>query len=99
MKMKRFFALLLTLTLLLGLMPAWAVSEDELQAAVNQSAAYVLKTVKSPGVGSIGGEWAVIGLARSGYDVPQSYWEDYYHTVEETVAACGGVLHEKKYTE
>lgn len=99
MKIKRFFALLLTLTLLLGLMPAWAVSESELQAAVNQSAASVLKTVKSPQVGSIGGEWAVIGLARSGYDVPQSYWEDYYHTVEETVAACGGVLHEKKYTE
>ncbi|MGN0994880.1 MAG: S-layer homology domain-containing protein [Butyricicoccus sp.] len=99
MKIKRFFALLLTLTLLLGLMPAYAVSESELQAAVNQSAAYMLKTVKSPGVGSIGGEWAVIGLARSGYDVPQSYWDNYYQVVEETVAACGGVLHERKYTE
>ncbi len=99
MKIKRFFALLLTLTLLLGLTPAYAVSESELQAAVNQSAAYMLKTVKSPGVGSIGGEWAVIGLARSGYDVPQSYWEAYHQTVEKTVAACGGVLHEKKYTE
>ena len=71
MKIKRFFALFLTLALLISLTPAWAVSESELQAAVNQSAAYMLKTVKSPQVGSIGGEWAVIGLARSGYDVPQ----------------------------
>ena len=48
---------------------------------------------------SIGGEWAVLGLARSGYDVPDSYYQDYYATVEAYVTACDGKLHDKKYTE
>ena len=76
-----------------------AVTDDELSTAVTGSAKYMLDTVESPQVGSIGGEWAVIGLARSGYPVPQEYWDGYYATVEEYVEACGGVLHDKKYTE
>lgn len=68
-------------------------------AELEETAAHVYATVKSPQVGSIGGEWAVLGLARSGYDVPAGYYQDYLATVEEYVAACGGVLHEKKYTE
>jgi hypothetical protein len=57
------------------------------------------RAVKTPQVGSIGGEWAVIGLARSGYDLPQEYWDNYYATVEDYVESCKGVLHKKKYTE
>ena len=64
--------LLLTLVLLLGLsVPAAAVSEDALSAALTDTAQYVYQTVKSPQVGSIGGEWAVLGLARSGFAVPE----------------------------
>jgi len=63
------------------------------------AAKYVYNAVKKPEVGSIGGEWAVIGLARGGYNVPQSYWDTYYNTVEKYVKDCGGVLHERKYTE
>ena len=37
----------------------------------------------TPGVGSIGGEWAVLGLARSGRDVPS----DYYDAVVDHVKA------------
>ena len=97
---KSVFALLLILALTAGLCAgALAVSDAELEAAAEKSAAYMLNTVKSPQVGSIGGEWAVIGLSRSGYDVPQEYWDGYYSTVEEYVISCGGVLHEKKYTD
>ena len=98
---KRVLSLLLALCLLLGLsVPAFAASaENTLADAVSGSAAYMLKTVATPQVGSIGGEWAVIGLARSGYAVPQSYWDNYYKTVEEYVTACKGNLHDKKYTE
>ena len=53
----------------------------------------------APSVGSIGGEWAVIALARSGYAAPQSYWDDYYSRVKQEVLACRGVLHARKYTE
>lgn len=34
-----------------------------------------------PGVGSIGGEWSIIGLARGGYAVPDGYYEAYYQNV------------------
>ena len=53
----------------------------------------------APVTGSIGGEWAVIGLARSGYPVPANYFDDYYARVEKYVKNCSGVLHERKYTE
>lgn len=96
----RSLTLLLTLCLVLSLtVPAWAVSNDELQSYVTKSGAYILDTVKNPQVGSIGGEWAVLGLARSGYDVPDGYFEEYYATVEAYVKACSGALHVKKYTE
>ena len=97
---KRGLSLLLTLVLMLSLcVPAMAVSKSELTSAISESAAYMLNAVKEPQVGSIGGEWAVIGLARSGYDVPQKYWNNYYAAVEDYVESCKGVLHKKKYTE
>ena len=97
---KRGLSLLLTLVLMLSLcVPAMAVSKSDLISAVSESAAYMLNAVKAPHVGSIGGEWAVIGLARSGYGVPQKYWDNYYAAVEDYVESCKGVLHKKKYTE
>ena len=95
---KRILCLVLIAVLMLGLcVPALAA--DNLGALVEKSAEYMLNTVTEPQVGSVGGEWAVIGLARSGYDVPQNYWDDYYAAVEDYVESCNGVLHKKKYTE
>ncbi|MDR1558268.1 MAG: S-layer homology domain-containing protein [Clostridiales bacterium] len=78
---------------------AFAASADELDKAVKDTATYMLQTVKNPEVGSVGGEWAVIGLARSGYDVPASYYTTYYKAVEKYVKDHNGILHEKKYTD
>lgn len=72
---------------------------DPLDAALADTARSVYQTVASPQVGSVGGEWAVLGLARSGCEVPKEYYEDYFAAVEKQVRACGGVLHDKKYTE
>ena len=95
---KRIICLLLAVVLILSLsVPALAAYD--LDDIVQASAKYLLNTVKEPQVGSIGGEWAVIGLARSGYDIPQSYWDDYYTAVEEYVKSRDGVLHKKKYTD
>ena len=98
---KRGLSLLLALIMLCSLSVSAfaAVSEDTIASAITDTAAYLYKTVKSPQVGSIGGEWAVVGLARSGYAVPEKYYQDYYAAVEDYVKACKGVLHEKKYTE
>ena len=98
---KRIVSLLLALLLALSLTPAAfaAVDNGTLAGAVAGTAAYIYQTTPAPQVGSIGGEWAVLGLARSGCSVPEKYYQDYYATVEKYVKDCKGVLHDKKYTE
>ena len=98
-KIRRMAGLILAILLLANLYLPAAAAQTTLQEAVAKSAAYMLDRVSQPQVGTIGGEWAVIGLARSGYEVPQSYWDTYYAVVEEQVEASQGVLHDKKYTE
>ena len=97
-RIKRISAWILALAILLTLtVPTLAASS--VQNEVQGSAAYMVSAVKAPEVGSIGGEWAVIGLARSGYSVPKDYFDNYYVNVEKYVKSCNGVLHERKYTE
>lgn len=103
-KLKQFICALLVFVLLTGASAvSLAASPATLDSAVNGAAAYLYKTTPNPQVGSIGGEWAVIGLARSGYDVTDTYYEayykTYYKTVEQYVRDCKGILHTKKYTE
>ena len=84
MRRTRLLSVLTALALVLGLaFPASAAVS--LEDAVEGTAAYMARTVKYPQVGPIGGEWAVIGLARSGCGVPEGYYEDYYATVEAYV--------------
>lgn len=98
--MKTGLSLLLALMILFGSgQAAFAATKQTVNAAVEDTAAYIYKTVKKPQVGSIGGEWAVLGLARSGFKAPEQYYRDYYVNVEAYVRDCKGVLHDKKYTE
>lgn len=95
MKMiRKITALLLAVLLCAAALPAFA-ADDPLNAAAD----YVYRTVQTPQPGSVGGEWAVLGLARSGYAVPQSWYDGYYAALEKYVASCGGVLSTRKYTE
>ena len=97
-QIRKFAALILAFSVLFSLaVPAFAASS--VQSEMNKSAAYMVSAVKAPEIGSIGGEWAVLGLARSGYSVPANYYDDYYARVEKYVKNCSGVLHERKYTE
>lgn len=98
---KQILAVLLMLLFFLHIsMPAFAaVTENQLKTAVEGSAASMLQTIKEPQFGSIGGEWAIIGLVRSGAAVPQHYRDTYYANVESYVRAQNGVLHTRKYTE
>lgn len=73
--------------------------EEDLAFLTAQTGAYIWKSLPEPGIGSVGGEWAILGLARSGVEVPEGYFQDYYARVEDYVAEKQGVLHEVKYTE
>ena len=75
------------------------VSDKVLDDAIKDTAEYMYRVVKNPQVGSVGGEWAMLGLARSGYEVPDKYYQDYYSTVENYVSERKGDLHRVKYTE
>ena len=94
---KRILVFVLVLVLCIGLMvPAMAADAG---TQYEKTAGYVAKTVASPGFGSIGGDWAVLGLARGGADVKSGYFERYYERLESYVKSCEGVLHKRKYTE
>ncbi|MCL1805155.1 MAG: S-layer homology domain-containing protein [Clostridiales bacterium] len=79
--------------------PVSALSGAGLSAALKATAEYVHKTVENPQIDMTGGDWAILGLARSGYTVPRSYYDRYYRNVEKYVKDNKGVLDERKYTE
>ncbi|MDY3282409.1 prenyltransferase/squalene oxidase repeat-containing protein [Dysosmobacter sp.] len=95
---KRALPVLLAVLLILQTTPA-AAAADSTAAAAARCASYLLSAVDAPQVGSVGGDWTVIALARGNAEVPQEYWERYFAAVKEYTAACGGVLHQRKYTE
>ena len=93
------FGLALALLLIVGLRPALAATEERVSAATEDVAAYLLEQADAYQVGSIGGDWAILGLARSSYPVPEQVFQQYQSRVEAYVRSCQGVLHDRKYTE
>ncbi len=74
-------------------------TKTTVSSALASSANYLLTTTPNPAVSSMGGEWALIGLVRSGITLPDQYTQNYYAALEDYVAQCEGVLHSRKYTE
>ena len=70
-----------------------AGEEDAFSATGNY-----LANLGTPTVNSIGGEWMVIGLARSGYEVPEDYYDNVVAFVQENINESQQ-LHPAKSTE
>ena len=98
MMIKRYFLATIFAVFLLSML-CFAKESINIDKAIGETAGFVYETVKEPTVSSIGGEWVVLGLSRSGVEVPDEYYADYYKRVEEYVKEKKGVLHTKKYTE
>ena len=96
--MKKSAAMVLCMLLLFST-SIYAANDTDLQQSVHHTAAFLYQTVSDPQVGAVGGEWTVLGLARSGAEIPETYFQEYYQAVESNVKSVNGVLHEKKYTE
>ena len=96
--MKRSGSKLLCILLLLSLLLSLtACGKPETQ--LEKTAGYLQAQIAAPGTGSVGGDWLIFGLARSGVKVPQKYFDTYYENVEAAVREKNGVLSDRKYTE
>ena len=96
--MERFLALILALSLLLT---ACGGGEEKwnANALAEQTAALLLERNPEPIPGPLGGEWLVLGMCRLGYDLPEGWLDGYRQKLERYVTDCGGILHDRKYTE
>ena len=91
-------ALLLAVLVLLPACGAQPVPEAPWQTACRETGAY-LQTQGAPTAGSIGGEWAVIGLSRAGL-LSDAAAQSYEQAAEDYVKQAGSVrLHHAKSTE
>jgi len=59
------------------------------QTAMARGLDYIVSTVTTPHFGSVGGEWAVLALARAGHPVPDGYFETYIHQIGERLMNIG----------
>ena len=67
-----------------GLLTGCGGGTPKLEDALKKTAAYEQKTVTSPASDTLGGEWTVIALARSGETVDENYFEKYRANLEKT---------------
>lgn len=73
--------------------------KPDLATAVTKTAQYEQQTVTAPVSDSLGGEWVVIPLARSGEKVEDDYFEKYRANLEKRLKEQNGILSENRYTE
>ena len=66
------------------------------EEAFSSANAYLVSKIVEP---KFNGEWNILALARTGYVVPEGYFDKYYQDVVSEVQNVGGVLHKVKYTE
>ncbi|MCL2388519.1 MAG: terpene cyclase/mutase family protein [Defluviitaleaceae bacterium] len=76
-----------------------ATESNELDQAISRTSMYLLQRVRVPQVGTVGGEWTIIGLARSNQPVPPLYFRRYFRAVEQHVRQQNGVLDTRRITE
>ncbi len=69
-----------------------------IEDVVNKTSEFMLATVTNPICGSVGGEWAVLQLARSGM-ITEQFKNTYLTNLTAYVKEKDGVLHKRKLTE
>ncbi len=90
--MRRFLSLLLCVIITFG------IALNVMAVDIDTTANYILKSITNPTVASIGGEWAVIGLARGGAE-NDAYFQRYLDNAKDYIKSKDGILHSRKYTE
>ena len=97
--MKRLFSWVLIFVLLLSCTACGEEKDVDLTSVIQGTGDYLCSGITDPTYGTVGGEWLILGLARSGLEIPEEYFETYFRNVSAYTAQQGGVLHARKYTE
>ncbi len=104
-KMTRILCFIITTMLLVG-MPMVSLGgesgssvEAQIQQEIADTGAYLVKTIKTPTFGLVGGDWTLLGLARAELKLPEGFVDSYYKNVEATLAEKEGNLTRNKYSE
>ena len=98
---RKLLSLFVAFCLVLSFMTSFAFAADSdtpYNEALEKTKTYITKQVNEKGA-VYGTEWMILGRARSGANLNDQLFSDYYNDVVKTVKACKGVLHAKKYTE
>lgn len=66
---------------------------------LTETADYVYKSTPNPNIGYMGGEWAIIGLARSDFNASDGYFDTYIENLKKVIDERQGVLDSRKNTE
>lgn len=67
--------------------------------AQDRAGAHLLQAVTNPAPSSVGGEWAVIGFARSAEGADWSFFQTYVDSLGSLLTEKDGVLSAQRYTE
>ncbi len=102
---RRIISLLIALTLFAG-MPAASFGtetnsydQEWVHQAIEETGTYLVKTIGTPTFGMVGGDWTVLGLARSEKKLPEGFVDGYYKNIEEVLRENKGELTRNKYSE
>lgn len=95
--MKRILSLVLVLLVIFTLpISAMAAEDTAIREAFEATGDY-MAALGDPSAGSTGGEWMALGFARSGRDVPDSYYDSVVAYIDEKIDD-NGRLHATKCT-
>ncbi|MDN6196096.1 MAG: terpene cyclase/mutase family protein, partial [Atopostipes suicloacalis] len=85
--------------------PSEPEKENNLSAKkiLDKNLSFMYERLDNPSFGIGGGEWAILSLARAGYDIPQEYYDLYHdntiNEVERLMKKYDGKLNRNKGTE
>lgn len=98
--MKRKISVCLAAVFVIGSLTACGGGEVNIDKEIEAAVQFVYSANPSPSVGSVGGDWAVKGIAESGEESEeiQEYFDVYYDDVRARMKRKEGVLDEEYYT-
>lgn len=98
---KKYIAAIMTIFMIMPLVsirPSYA-EEIDFASVLNETVKGIYASTPEPTIGYMGGEWAVIGLARSDFKAEDGYFDVYAANVKSILREKNGILDSRKNTE